>query len=458
MLEKDVQIKLVDYIQEHRTFLNLITNLEDFQDYENEGNTNFDIDKILKRKNLKKYSDVLDELLDLEIILADKNVSSEKKETLRPDIVLFNPDGNYTFIIVEIKKDKQTEREAITELLAYQQEIKNACPFVSDKDINFVLISKDWSPLLKHSVENINSWTSKSILPLKLNIVDNSEIELKVFETDAWTDTNIGKIPRNTLSCFTICLYEKNYGPREKIDDNLKENALFAANMISEILDKNDYHGFVFLWDSLDDGICMCKWQITVVFFNGIELLNFLNFEKPVIDNIGIENLTLENGELTIGISLSEDDYEQCIDKNNQSKLIQYFMENRFDYCNITPHNATKVIDQAIDYLSNFFHPTFEGFVEWDSFRHYFANLYDENYYKSNFLLMPLSQPYAYPVFCKCFGILGDFVRDNYKFFIEEKSIRYDFITNPHIIINYIENITQSHIRIDTLDEEDYDN
>lgn len=456
MLEKDIQTYLVDYINENRTFLDLITNSDDFRDYNAETDGNFDIDKILKNKNLKKYSDVLDELIDLEIILADKNVSSESKEILRPDIVLFNPDGNYTFVVVELKRNDQTERQAITELLAYQQEIKNACPFISDKDINFVLISKDWSPLLRHSVENINSWTSKSILPLKLNIVDNSEIVLEVIETDAWTDTNIGKFPRNALSCFTICLYEKNYGPREKIDNNLKENALFAVNMISEILDKSDFHGFVFLWDSDDDGICMCKWQITVVLFNGIELLNYLNFEKPVIDSIGIEELTLENGELTPELSLSKDDYNQYINKNNQSKLIQYFMENRFDYCNITPHNATKLIHKAIDYLSNFFNPMFEGFIEWDNFRHYFTNLYDENYYKSIFLLMPLSQPYAYPTFCKCFGILGDFVRDNYKFFIEEKSIRYDFITNPHIIINYIENITQAHIRIDTLEENKY--
>lgn len=456
MLEKDIQTYLVDYINENRTFLDLITNSDDFRDYNAETDGNFDIDKILKNKNLKKYSDVLDELIDLEIILADKNVSSESKEILRPDIVLFNPDGNYTFVVVELKRNDQTERQAITELLAYQQEIKNACPFISDKDINFVLISKDWSPLLRHSVENINSWTSKSILPLKLNIVDNSEIVLEVIETDAWTDTNIGKFPRNALSCFTICLYEKNYGPREKIDNNLKENALFAVNMISEILDKSDFHGFVFLWDSDDDGICMCKWQITVVLFNGIELLNYLNFEKPVIDSIGIEELTLENGELTPELSLSKDDYNQYINKNNQSKLIQYFMENRFDYCNITPHNATKLIHKAIDYLSNFFNPMFEGFIEWDNSRHYFTNLYDENYYKSKFLLMPLSQPYAYPTFCKCFGILGDFVRDNYKFFIEEKSIRYDFITNPHIIINYIENITQAHIRIDTLEENKY--
>ena len=34
-------------------------------------------------------------------------------------------------------------------------------------------------------------------------------------------------------------------------------------------------------------------------------------------------------------------------------------MENRFDYCNITPHNATKLIHKTIDYLSNFFNPMF---------------------------------------------------------------------------------------------------
>lgn len=185
MQEKDIQKKLVDYINEHRTFLDLIKNSDDIEIPEITDKNDFDLDKILKINNLKKYSDILEELIDLEIILADKNISFEKQEILRPDIVLFNPDRNYTFVVVEIKKDKQTEREALTELLAYQQEIKNACPFISDKNINFVLISKDWSPLLRHSVENINSWTTKSILPLKLNINDNDDIEFELLETNA---------------------------------------------------------------------------------------------------------------------------------------------------------------------------------------------------------------------------------------------------------------------------------
>lgn len=456
MQEKDIQKKLVDYINEHRTFLDLIKNSDDIEIPEITDKNDFDLDKILKINNLKKYSDILEELIDLEIILADKNISFEKQEILRPDIVLFNPDGNYTFVVVEIKKDKQTEREALTELLAYQQEIKNACPFISDKDINFVLISKDWSPLLRHSVENINSWTTKSILPLMLNINYNDDIEFELLETNAWSNTNIGKLPRNALSCFTICLYEKNYGSSDKIDDSLKEKALFAVNMISEILDKNDYHGFVFLWDSPNDGRCMCKWQITVVIFSGIDLLNYLNFEKPVIDQIGIENFKLENGELSPGIFFAEEEYNKFFDNSPKSKLIEYFMENRFNYCNITPYNATELMGQPKDYLSNFFHPVIEGFMSWDEFRHYFTNLYDKTYYESKFLLFPLPEPYAYPAFCKCFGILGDFVRENYKYFLDAHAIKMSFITNPDIIINFIENITQPHINIH-IDDNNYE-
>ena len=107
MQEKDIQKKLVDYINEHRTFLDLIKNSDDIEIPEITDKNDFDLDKILKINNLKKYSDILEELIDLEIILADKNISFEKQEILRPDIVLFNPDGNYTFVVVEIKKDKQ---------------------------------------------------------------------------------------------------------------------------------------------------------------------------------------------------------------------------------------------------------------------------------------------------------------------------------------------------------------
>jgi hypothetical protein len=87
-------------------------------------------------------------------------------QRMRRSIRIFFNEARAQVIIVELKKSKQTERQAMTELLAYEHEVKNYFPFLSNLDLCFVLVSTEYSPLLEHSVAALTTWESKQILCL----------------------------------------------------------------------------------------------------------------------------------------------------------------------------------------------------------------------------------------------------------------------------------------------------
>lgn len=125
--EKDIERWLVERINNCELY-DLIKNKEDSLSIGNSKNINFvpnfSFDYLSRKKNIEASNNVLETLKLLEIISVDLSVSLHKGEILRPDIVCYNPEKR-VFVIFEIKRDKLTERQALTELYAYEQEIRN---------------------------------------------------------------------------------------------------------------------------------------------------------------------------------------------------------------------------------------------------------------------------------------------------------------------------------------------
>lgn len=110
----------------------------------------FSIDHHARLSCARAAAQALSSLTMLEVLTEDLNVSMTNKELLRPDIVCHNAEQE-TLVIFELKKSGQTGRQALTELLAYEQELKNTLPFLSNYDTVFVLISTEWTTLMDHS-------------------------------------------------------------------------------------------------------------------------------------------------------------------------------------------------------------------------------------------------------------------------------------------------------------------
>lgn len=202
----------------------------------------FSFDRLSRVANLTAADNVLDSLKDLEIISIDNSVSLKTGEILRPDLVCFNREKR-VFVIFEIKRDKQTERQALTELYAYEQEIRNILPFIGNREIQTVLISKDWDTLLEHAVSNYNSWGNKSCLALSIDQITKDDFEVAIKIPNDWYFRGVCGLPDECFETFDLFIngeFEENEFVPLKVAT--------LMNIIIKNCDRNDIHGFLLVW------------------------------------------------------------------------------------------------------------------------------------------------------------------------------------------------------------------
>lgn len=227
----------------------------------------FTIDYLMREKCALAADYVLPLLEGLELISADKNVSSEKSDTFRPDIIAYNRQ-QHTFVVVEIKDDKQTEREALTELLAYEHEIQNYIPLSGSFDIAYVLISTAWSPLLQHSAAGMITWANKPILCLE---VMQNPWQLQVRMLDAWTALASADLPNDALATITIGVNT----PSARADTTSGIPSVLNAGLelLTREAERANTHGFAVLcYDERPDAqFC---WLIVVALINPQSFFN----------------------------------------------------------------------------------------------------------------------------------------------------------------------------------------
>jgi hypothetical protein len=125
----------------------------------------FDIDRLTRQYSIQAAAKVLESLQLITFLTSDSNVSIVSGEVLRPDLACINQEQQ-SVVLFELKKTGQTGRQALTELLAYEQEIKNILPLLSNYDFNLVLVSPEWTPLMDHAVSSAIAWSNRKILCL----------------------------------------------------------------------------------------------------------------------------------------------------------------------------------------------------------------------------------------------------------------------------------------------------
>jgi hypothetical protein len=203
----------------------------------------FSIDRLSRIAMVRAALGCTEDIHDIQILTDDQNVSMRRGEALRPDFVGISETSRSVWII-ELKNSGQTAREAFTELLGYEHEVKNYLPFLADWDINFVLISSEWSTLLDHSLASACTWSRKKVLGLEAKKALDGSVTLKVRIPESWTITGVAHFPSTSLPCFQISLDGTGEGTPEEPDPRL----LIAMNLLAREGDRQGGHGFAMLW------------------------------------------------------------------------------------------------------------------------------------------------------------------------------------------------------------------
>lgn len=330
----------------------------------------FAVDHISRLKAIEAGASVLESLSMLILLTGDENVSVTKGEILRPDLVCINPEQQ-SVVLFELKKSSQTGREALTELLAYEQELKNLMPLLSGYDFNFVLISPEWSTLMDHAVSGAIAWSNKKVLCLKPHLNENKELELETYLPTAWKITGAAHLPEDALPSVTICLYEKDAYTKPEQESaaenqdgdevaSLDVRLLTAMEVMAREGDRLGTHGFALLWrDNWDQSLA--SYNITICGIAPMELYT---------ESRQRGNISETDGKLV-------------------SKLDEYVSDH--DPSGHTD-SMMKVATSANALLKEISNPMLEGFHCWN---------HDELSLRRR----------AMPIMCEFWGVLGEYSR-----------------------------------------------
>ncbi|RYE45382.1 MAG: hypothetical protein EOP48_22150, partial [Sphingobacteriales bacterium] len=325
----------------------------------------FQIDFQLRTLYCRKAKAVLESLESYEMISGEKirNISiqrdtSQRKERLYPDVVVANNESK-TFSIFELKKDVQTEREAITELFAYAIELKNHLPNLADSDINLVIVSAEFNTLLDHSISSMVLGTKFNILALKAQL-EHEELSLSIHIPDSWTDIWQNDLPNYAFSSVTLVPYK--YDLEKETPDEIVLHHL-VDDLISFHGAKNNSHGFFVIWK------------------------NITQFESPAEYCISLYQI---NPFVFLKASL---DMEFTL--NTNGPLSQYVIDNYEENEYYHPESLMNIATEAKKFLDQYFDVSYEDFSSWT----------DHIWRGSNF------RSQAFPLLFNSWGNIGDYIR-----------------------------------------------
>ncbi|WP_205650918.1 hypothetical protein [Ectobacillus funiculus] len=366
MKENELQKELFEII-ENGNLYNYISNIESIeqplkQDEAENYIPNFSIDYLLKYRYCYSANEVIKMLSgDLEIINGKKirSISLKKNERLYPDFVLINNETEQ-IIIIELKRDSGAEREAITELIAYAQEMKNHLPFLSNYDYSFIIISTEFETLLRHSVGSLILDTTLNILCLKPNIEESEVSSLEVVQPNSWTDLYCACLPSEALVSYTLVLYDYK-DSLKNLGDGIYDLLEMAGDLITHYGNRHNSHGFYIIWRNMLN-VGYSEYCITIY------VINPYIFQKYLV-----------------GLSINE-----------TNPLLSKLWERNelFEYEYYSPQSIFRITDNARKLLEKYFDSTFEIPSTWHN-----------DFNDSNLKIQKL------PLLMDSWGTVGDFVR-----------------------------------------------
>ena len=198
-----------------------------------------------------KINDIIDGLESLVLSARELRLEKSGDNTTRIDLL-----GNSECIglaIIELKKSKQTERQAFTELLAYANHFCSIFPGLTEHSINTILIAPMETRTVRDAfVQEVlgNSKSSAALIPSE----ENGKIKLTVYYPDEsyyrWFENNL----LDDRSMYTVAIaFEELEGwidtdkeNDQKMPDYSKDALNTISNSISHRLEAEGFHSIVY--------------------------------------------------------------------------------------------------------------------------------------------------------------------------------------------------------------------
>ncbi|MBT3209034.1 MAG: hypothetical protein HN704_09750 [Bacteroidetes bacterium] len=209
-------------------------------------------ERVLFNEIIDRYKSLYDRLFGLNLIGCEVPLKKDGDSTIRADL-LGTIDGVSGLSIIEIKKSRQTERQAFTELFGYASHIQAVFPTMTNDDIHFVLIS----PMEERIVREASIYSFLfDAKPVFAYIPTYDENDVSTIRLKPWIPTiediiNISEtaFSQKNFEVFKVT-WEENEDWNPQIKEDPDEYMIKRMNRISsyaaQIMEAKKIHGFVF--------------------------------------------------------------------------------------------------------------------------------------------------------------------------------------------------------------------
>jgi len=250
MSESDVRDFITDNFSSfHNYIINYKKFIDELSDEKNKilkgsGNVHqiliSDLVKLTIIDKLNQATSILDSLnlIDKEFTLLETPTGRGKQPAI--DIMAYNKE-NFCLVLIELKISDSSEREAVTELSAYNQGLQNRFRGLSSIDVLWIPISTEWRVTTKSAIEFEMLWQNTFVMPLKLIQKDShgvkkiQNIKLECFNPAS----NISEI--ECLNLFSYeCFEAFDYYTEKEIP-----NKDAFINYVTGICNRKKINGFV---------------------------------------------------------------------------------------------------------------------------------------------------------------------------------------------------------------------
>ncbi len=280
MTEKDIQTYLYDHLHDLPQWIG-ISSLKEKYLPNRDDLINNPVKYLLYQKYQKIFQlmDVWD-FQDADILYKfplEYKTAQVGKSIPRVDILAYTHHESI-FWICEIKLNKDPERQTLTELLQYANGLQcNDFPWLTNNNIIFIIIAKEWSNILIQSVSNCMFFRGINILTLTIPDSVNSVADLVNYKIAFYDLTNTW-----AFAGFARNIYdEENYAYRLIAFDDLHKKEFNVSNSDKQLLSssianeysKLGYNGSViFLEDN--SNWHMYRFILSIIYFNPFRFEN----------------------------------------------------------------------------------------------------------------------------------------------------------------------------------------
>lgn len=208
---------------------------------------------VIKNRVFQRLKYLFSYTCSLNLIGCEVRLRKEGDSTIRADFIA-KPEGFTGLAIIELKKSKQTERQAFTELLGYANHITSIFPSMSQDDIGYILISPMEERIVREATifslltdeKNIfaliPSFENDDLTTLKLVPWIPNEKDITSITESAFSGTNIDifKLTWSKLPDWNVEKLGKN--PESYMIERMEKVSQYAA----QTMEAKKISGFVY--------------------------------------------------------------------------------------------------------------------------------------------------------------------------------------------------------------------